>query len=415
MVMKKNPNPVERVLTWLDEGAEIENYATHEIEGLPIEEVCRRLENLGVDSSLPGYIKGLTINGASPVQKVLDLLDNQVDTLSYQEIEHLAPEDVTAKLNSLGLNYRAGVNEIIEVTDVRFNDEQTQKTPVKSHSAGIRARLKMRVFVALAKVRDWIGVAKIAGFAAAATAVLALIFAISHLSQLEDKSALLEHKQTSSQQEVAGPKGQPRQPLSSGATAGAPRSTFASLPPPGPPGGTNGDSATTTSSTTSTSSPLRPAPRIGPSVGLPTLGLFARGTESPNMGARRASGAMVEQASTEPRPAIAFNSIQFALGSDEITSDASQTLRNLGNVLNHQLADQKAFLIEGHIDLKEAQAYNDELAWHRAEAAKDFLVREAGVSPQRLRTIGKGFSDPADPTNPYAAENRRVVVVNVGG
>jgi len=48
----------------------------------------------------------------------------------------------------------------------------------------------------------------------------------------------------------------------------------------------------------------------------------------------------------------------------------------------------------------------------RAEAVKDYLVRETGVSPDRLQTVGKGYSEPANRKNPYAAENRRVVVVN---
>jgi len=37
-----------------------------------------------------------------------------------------------------------------------------------------------------------------------------------------------------------------------------------------------------------------------------------------------------------------------------------------------------------------------------------------GVSADRLETVGKGFSEPANPKNPYAPENRRVVVVNIG-
>ena len=86
----------------------------------------------------------------------------------------------------------------------------------------------------------------------------------------------------------------------------------------------------------------------------------------------------------------------------------------MGNALNHQLADQKAFLIEGHTDKKGTRAYNDELSKRRAEAVKEYLVRETGVSPDRLQTVGKGFSEPANPKNPYAAENRRVVVVNLG-
>ena len=99
---KKNVSPVERILAWLDEGPEIENYATHEIEALPVEAVRQRLEKLGVDSSLPVYLKRFTDNNyASPAQKVLDALDDEIEELSSAEIEHLAPEDVTAKLNSL--------------------------------------------------------------------------------------------------------------------------------------------------------------------------------------------------------------------------------------------------------------------------------------------------------------------------
>ena len=50
----------------------------------------------------------------------------------------------------------------------------------------------------------------------------------------------------------------------------------------------------------------------------------------------------------------------------------------------------------------------------RADTVKDYLVKEMGVSADRLETAGKAFSNPANPRNPYAAENRRVVVVNFG-
>jgi outer membrane protein OmpA-like peptidoglycan-associated protein len=130
------------------------------------------------------------------------------------------------------------------------------------------------------------------------------------------------------------------------------------------------------------------------------------------MGAAAAATKSHEQASAESRPAITFNSIQFAFGSAQITPESSQTLRNLGSALNHELADQQPFLIEGHTDRKGTRAYNDELSKGRAEAVKDYLVRETGVSPDRLQTVGKGYSEPANPKNPYAAENRRVRVVN---
>ena len=179
---------------------------------------------------------------------------------------------------------------------------------------------------------------------------------------------------------------------------------------------------------------LRPAPKLGPSQGIPQIGVprpeanpnFRPAATSPEastpaqpVGKKRPSaGAAVASrtpATTEsPAPSMAFSTIQFAFGSAQLTPESSATLRNLGEALNHQLADQKSFLIEGHTDRKGTRAYNDELSKGRAEAVKDYLVHETGVSPDRLRTIGKGFSEPVDPKNPYAAENRRVVVVNLG-
>jgi OmpA-OmpF porin, OOP family len=177
---------------------------------------------------------------------------------------------------------------------------------------------------------------------------------------------------------------------------------------------------------------LRPAPKgLGAHQGLPSFGTVPGATENPNVHnatlpsdgnpspgkpKRAASGPAPShgQASTEPRPAFTFNTIQFAFGSAEITPESSETLRNLGNALNRGLADQKAFVIEGHTDRTGTRPYNDELSKRRADAVKDYLINQMGVLADRLQSLGKGFSEPADPRHPYAAENRRVRVVNPG-
>ena len=179
---------------------------------------------------------------------------------------------------------------------------------------------------------------------------------------------------------------------------------------------------------------LRPAPQgLGAHQGLPTLGTVPAPTQSPNVhGVSTQSGGAPaapsrpkmraaapaprshEQASAEAHPAITFNTIQFALGSAQITPESSETLRNLGNVLNHELADQKAFLVEGHTDASGSRQVNAALSRRRAEAVKNYLVREFGVSPSRLEVAGKGSSEPVNAADPYAAENRRVIVVNLG-
>lgn len=173
---------------------------------------------------------------------------------------------------------------------------------------------------------------------------------------------------------------------------------------------------------------LRPVPKgLGMHQGLPTLGTVPGANENPNVhGAavspapskhkRAAADATTShgQASTEPRSAITFNTIQFSFGSAQLTPESSETLRNLGNALNHELADQKSFLIEGYTDAAGNPQVNIALSRRRAQAVKDYLVEEVRVSPSRLQTVGKGSSDPANPADPYAAENRRVVVVNIG-
>jgi OmpA-OmpF porin, OOP family len=172
---------------------------------------------------------------------------------------------------------------------------------------------------------------------------------------------------------------------------------------------------------------LRPVPKgLGAHQGLPTLGTVPGANDNPNVHGASVSSAPSKHkrapadattsqglASAEPR-AFTFNTIQFNFGSAQLTPESSETLRNLGNALNHELADQKAFLIEGHTDAAGSPQANTALSRRRAQAVKDYLVEEVGVSPSRLQILGKGSSDPANPADPYAAANRRVVVVNIG-
>jgi anti-sigma factor RsiW len=151
MIVKKDPNPVERILAWLDEGPEIENYAIHEIEALPIEEVRQRLDELGIDSALPGYINSFTASYALPARKILDALDHEVDQLSPQEIEHLSLEEVQVRLNSMGLNYRAGIHKIRELTGATSGG-QPEKPPSMAYR--IWAWLKMAVIGSLSPRRS---------------------------------------------------------------------------------------------------------------------------------------------------------------------------------------------------------------------------------------------------------------------
>lgn len=178
---------------------------------------------------------------------------------------------------------------------------------------------------------------------------------------------------------------------------------------------------------------LRPAPKgLGEHQGLPTFGAAPQVPKRPDV-----QGASLSSPTTQPRatrkshpagtanapsppqsaaaPSISFNTIQFTFNSAQLTPSSIDTLRNLGNALKHDLADQKSFLIEGHTDATGGRNYNLGLSRRRADAVKDYLVHEAGVSPSRLKTAGRGASEPINRADPYAADNRRVVVKNLGG
>jgi outer membrane protein OmpA-like peptidoglycan-associated protein len=111
---------------------------------------------------------------------------------------------------------------------------------------------------------------------------------------------------------------------------------------------------------------------------------------------------------------VTLNAITFEPGSAKLRRESRDELRNLGIALNQVVKDGPKLLIEGHTDKKGTAAYNMELSKRRAEAVKDYLVKEMGVPADRLETVGKGFAEPANPGNPSAPENRRVVVVNLG-
>jgi outer membrane protein OmpA-like peptidoglycan-associated protein len=114
------------------------------------------------------------------------------------------------------------------------------------------------------------------------------------------------------------------------------------------------------------------------------------------------------------KPQVSSTNVAFEFGSAVLTPEAKDVLRNLGNALNGPLKDQKSIEIDGHTDAVGTYAFNEQLSWQRAEAAKDFLVHEMGIAPDRLKAIGRAYCDPADPTNPNGAANRRVVFVNQG-
>lgn len=104
--------------------------------------------------------------------------------------------------------------------------------------------------------------------------------------------------------------------------------------------------------------------------------------------------------------------IQFDFNSASVKAESKDALSNLASaMLSKDLLEAK-FVIEGHTDAKGKQDYNQRLSQHRADSVREFLVSK-GVDSTRLSAAGKGSSDPANTTDPLAAENRRVKIVNL--
>jgi len=114
-------------------------------------------------------------------------------------------------------------------------------------------------------------------------------------------------------------------------------------------------------------------------------------------------------APAEPPPSLSL-AIQFELNSARVRPESGELLGNLVAALQSPELKTNRFLIEGHTDASGSAAQNQRLSQERAEEVRLYLVA-LGVHPARLRAVGKGSSDPADPLNPLAANNRRVRVV----
>jgi outer membrane protein OmpA-like peptidoglycan-associated protein len=119
-------------------------------------------------------------------------------------------------------------------------------------------------------------------------------------------------------------------------------------------------------------------------------------------------------ASTQSMPAIDLQ-VYFDFDSTEISLDAEGQLRELGRALSDPKLKGATISINGHTDGKGSDAFNKRLSERRAASIKTYLVDNFGLSASNLRTVGYGKSRLKNPSDPFAAENRRVEVVNMVG
>ncbi len=104
--------------------------------------------------------------------------------------------------------------------------------------------------------------------------------------------------------------------------------------------------------------------------------------------------------------------INFEYNSAVIGSKAKPQVTELGKALTSEDLKGRTFILAGFTDAKGSETYNQGLSERRADAVKQFLTEKYGIEVGNLVTVGYGLKQLKDPTNPFAAENRRVQVVN---
>jgi hypothetical protein len=158
------------------------------IEALPLADIKVRLEELGLPSSIPAYFQKTIMSSApSPAANLLSLLDDPDD----EDVECMPLAEVTAHLQELGINYRAGLAETINLAEQQQAHEATVdsserwQVPVKEAS-WVRSIVEL--------IGSLIFPNRIAmAIASASIAVVALIIPIREEMQLGvDKPALFE-------------------------------------------------------------------------------------------------------------------------------------------------------------------------------------------------------------------------------
>jgi OmpA-OmpF porin, OOP family len=107
------------------------------------------------------------------------------------------------------------------------------------------------------------------------------------------------------------------------------------------------------------------------------------------------------------RQTTAKGTINFERAKADLTSDSTQTLKDLAQIANE--CPSFSIQIEGHTDAEGTDERNQRLSDRRARAVADFLAQN-GVDGRRLTTVGYGATRPIadNATAEGRAKNRRI-------
>lgn len=103
--------------------------------------------------------------------------------------------------------------------------------------------------------------------------------------------------------------------------------------------------------------------------------------------------------------------VQFEHGSAQVTPKGRKVLNQVALLIKAN-PELERVRVEGHTDKTGPDTVNERLSQHRAREVRRYLI-ERGVSPRRLRAVGRGSSQPLsnEDTPAGRARNRRVEFV----
>ena len=139
--------------------------------------------------------------------------------------------------------------------------------------------------------------------------------------------------------------------------------------------------------------------------------LVAQGIRDPSRTNRVNRPPLSEQLGTLSQFTMA---IQFDFNSARIRPDSFRAVGLMADSLYHPYLQGYRFLIVGHTDAKGDRNYNLKLSQQRADAIREALINPFGINPARIEAVGLGEEQLLNRSNPEAAENRRVQLINIG-
>jgi outer membrane protein OmpA-like peptidoglycan-associated protein len=102
--------------------------------------------------------------------------------------------------------------------------------------------------------------------------------------------------------------------------------------------------------------------------------------------------------------------ISFATGSAQLSEAARQLLAHFGPVFKRNETAGNRVVFVGHTDVTGTAQLNKRLSQQRAEAVRQYFIRNYAVAPSFITAIGVGSEQLKDKNNPASPANRRVEI-----